>query len=41
MVLESNTDVLVEACDEIGLQVNIEKTKCMITSQNTTNEGKR
>jgi len=24
--LQCNTDVLVEACDEIGLQVNIEKT---------------
>jgi len=32
--LQSNTDVLVEACDEIGLQVNVEKTKYMITSRN-------
>jgi len=31
--LQSNADVLVEACDEIGLQVNIEKTKYMITSR--------
>ena len=37
--LQSNTDVLVEACDEIGLQVNIDKTKYMITSRNTGNEG--
>jgi len=36
--LQSNTDVLVEACYEIGLQVNIDKTKYMITSRNTGNE---
>ena len=30
-----NTDVLVEAYDEIGLQVNVEKAKYMITSRNT------
>jgi len=30
--LQSNIEVLVEACDEIGLQVNIDKTKYMITS---------
>jgi len=35
--LQSNTDVLVEACDEVGLQVNINKTKCMITSRNIGN----
>jgi len=39
--LQSNTDVLVEACDEIGLQVNIDKTKCMIRSRNTGNEGNK
>jgi len=33
--LQSNTDGLVEAFDEIGLQVNIEKTKYMITTRNT------
>jgi len=36
--LQSNTDALVEACDEICLQVNIDKTKYMITSRNTGNE---
>jgi len=25
--LQSNTDDLVEACDEIGLQVNVKKTE--------------
>jgi len=35
--LQSNTDVLVEAFDEIGLQVNIDKTKYIITSRNTGN----
>ena len=39
--IQSNTEVLVEACDEIGLQVNVEKTKYMITSRNTENEGNR
>jgi len=39
--LRSNTDVVVEACDEIGLQVNIGKTKYMITSRNTGNEGNK
>ena len=39
--LQSNSEVLVEACDEIGLQVNVEKTKYMITSRNTENEGYR
>ena len=35
-------EVLVEACDEIGLQVNVEKTKYMIiTSRNTEDEGNR
>jgi len=38
---KSNTDVLVEACDEIGLQVNKDKTKYMITSRNTRNEGNK
>jgi len=33
--LQSNTDVLVEACGEIGLQLNIEITKYMITNRNT------
>jgi len=40
-VLQSNTEVLVESCDEIGLEVNIEKTKYMITSRNTENEVNR
>jgi len=31
-VLRKNTDDLVEACYEIGLEVNIDKTKYMITS---------
>ena len=39
--LQSNSEVLVEACDEIGLQVNVEKTKYMITSRNTEDEGNR
>ena len=39
--LQSNTDVLVEACVEIGLLVNIDKTKYMITSRNTGNEGNK
>jgi len=37
--LQSNTDVLVKAWDEIYLQVNIDKTKYMITSRNTGNNG--
>jgi len=39
--LQSNTDVLVEACDEIGPQINIDKTKYMVTSRNTEDEGNR
>ena len=39
--LQSNSEVLVEACDEIGLQVNVEKTKYIVTSRNTEDEGNR
>ena len=39
--LQSNTNILVEACDEIGLQVNVQKTKYKITSRNTGDEGNR
>jgi len=39
--LRSNTVILVEACDEIGLQLRAEKTKYMITIRNTENEGNR
>jgi len=39
--LHSNTDVLVEACDEIGVQVNLNRTRYMITSRNTGNEGNK
>jgi hypothetical protein len=39
--LQSNTDTLVAACSEIGLQVNVEKTKYMITSRNAEEEGNR
>jgi len=38
--LQSNTDVLVKACDEIGLQVNLEKTQ-YILSRNIGNNGNR
>jgi len=37
--VQSNTDALVEACDEIGLQVSKDKTKYMKTSRSTGNEG--
>jgi len=37
--LQNNTVACVEACDEIGLQINIDKRKYMITSRNTGNEG--
>jgi len=37
----SNSDILVEACYEIGLQVNTDKTKYMITNRNTGNQGNR
>jgi len=40
-VLQSKTDALVKACEEIGLQINIDKTKYMITSRNTGNEGNK
>jgi len=39
--LQNNSDVLVEACDKIGLQVNIDNTKYMIISQNTWNEEEK
>jgi len=39
--LRGNTYVLVEACDEIGLQVNIEKTKYIIIRRNAVNNGHR
>ena len=39
--LQSYREALVGACDEISLQVNVEKTKYMITSRNTENEGNR
>jgi len=35
--LQSNIVILVEACVEIGLQVNIDKTKYIITRRNTRN----
>jgi len=38
---QTNNDVLVEARDEIGLQVNINKTKYMITKRKTGNEGNK
>jgi hypothetical protein len=39
--VQSNTDTLVAACREIGLQVNVEETKYMITSRNAEEEGNR
>ena len=39
--LQSNTDTLVTSYNEIGLQVNVEKTKYMITSRYSEEEGNR
>lgn len=39
--LQSNTYVLVETFDGIGIQINIDEAKYIITSRNTKNEGNK
>lgn len=40
-IVQHNSDVLVEVCEEVGLQANLEETKYMLINRDTEDEGNR